>query len=309
MNDYISFQNMQYCDYFQLQPAGVKGPQNPLVAMERRYLLNKLFSVYKFTLPKSWPLAYFRYWLFLYGSIGVFYTHDSGWIMSDYGVSKMGMYYLPAVITSFSPWLNRQLDGLIGVNASIIHIMDDRQGLDDLITEYAVQLAEIDKQIKINLMTCGTGYVYWTDSKKEGDDIKAAWTRQSMGEPLVICGARNKSAVDKKPGIQQFNPDVSKNYITDKLLSSRRTLVNNFLTEVGIRNTNYEKKERLTNMEIQENNDETSALSDIILETLRDDFDKLNAISDLDLAVELRRERSGNDNIMGNVSMGQYNTK
>ena len=113
MNDYISFQNMQYCDYFQLQQAGVKGPQNPLVAMERRYLLNKLFSVYKFTLPKSWPLAYFRYWLFLYGSIGVFYTHDSGWIMSDYGVSKMGMYYLPAVITSFSPWLNRQLEGLV----------------------------------------------------------------------------------------------------------------------------------------------------------------------------------------------------
>lgn len=307
-NEFISFRNLQYCDYYQLQPSDVKGPLNPLAAMERRYLLNKLFSVYKFTLPKHWSKAYFRYWLFLYGSIAIFYDRSAGWVMSDYGVSKQKMYYLPAVIESFNPWLGKELHGLVGVNSGIIHIMDDRRGLDDLVNEYAIKLAQIDKQINVNLMTCGTGYVYYAGSKKEGDALKMAWAKQSTGEPLVVCGGlggkEKKKTMPDGNFLQQFNPDVAKNYIVDKLLLSRRTIMNNYLTEIGIANTNYDKKERLTNVEISENNEETMSLADIILETLNEDFEEINRISGLGLKVELRRKRRDNNaQLMGDVSV------
>jgi hypothetical protein len=59
----------------------------------------------------------------------------------------------------------------------------------------------------------------------------------------------------------------------------KRAIVNEFLTEVGIKNANYEKKERLNSQEVGENDDETRAMVEIILENVRKGFDEVKRVS------------------------------
>lgn len=303
--EYYSFGTLDAMNYFNMQPSSVKGSANITVDYEKRYLAQKLFSVYEFTIPDNWSLAYLRYMLFYWGSVAVIYTDRDGWIMSEYGITKISRYYIPAEIEVYDKWLSKTLRGVLGVNAEIVYILDDRYGMDDLITRYATQLAEIDKQISVNLMTCGTGYVFWAADKKSADTVKEMWARSSTGEPLVIGGTGNLN--DRGQGIEMLNPDVSKNYIVNDLLVSRRTIINNYLTEIGINNNNFEKRERVTNEEIRQNNEEIKSLSDIIYDNIKKCFDNVNKISGLGLKVIKRKgDCNATSNTVGNATMG-YN--
>ena len=77
--------------------------------------------------------------------------------------------------------------------------------------------------------------------------------------------------------------------------------MNAFLTEIGIRNSNYDKKERLTTSEIGENNDETRSIVEIIYNNISDCFERCNQISGLNLSVKLNYDYTsdtiGSDNI------------
>lgn len=271
-------------DYFNMQPSTVKGDANDAVAFNRRYLFNKIFSVYKFKLPKEWAINFFRFWLFEFGSLGVIYTKEFGWIMNPYSVKKLDLYHQPAVIEVTNHALKTTKTGVIGVNAGIIRLMDDYFGLYDIVNKYAVELAQIDKAANINLMNCNVSLLFEADSKKQAEEIKEAYAKATEGNPLVVV---NKDVLGGESIKPMFNGAAGQ-YIVDKLLTARRTIVNNFLTEIGIRNANYDKKERLNSMEVSENNDETRALVSVIFENLKDSFERINAISGLGLEVELR---------------------
>lgn len=280
----IGWLEQSMSDYFNMQPSAVKGEANDAVAFNRRYLFNKIFSVFKFKLPKEWAINFFRFWLFEFGSLGVIYTKEFGWIMNPYSVKKLDLYHQPAVIEVTNHALKTSKTGVIGVNAGIIRLMDDYFGVYDLVNKYAVELAQIDKAANINLMNCNVSLLFEADSKKQAEEIKEAYAKATEGDPLVVV---NKDVLGGESIKPMFNGAGSQ-YIVDKLLSARRTIVNNFLTEIGIRNANYDKKERLNSMEVSENNDETRALVSVIFDSLKDSFERINAISGLGLEVELR---------------------
>lgn len=280
----IGWLEQSMSDYFNMQPSAVKGEANDAVAFNRRYLFNKIFSVFKFKLPKEWAINFFRFWLFEFGSLGVIYTKEFGWIMNPYSVKKLDLYHQPAVIEVTNHALKTSKTGVIGVNAGIIRLMDDYFGVYDLVNKYAVELAQIDKAANINLMNCNVSLLFEADSKKQAEEIKEAYAKATEGNPLVVV---NKDVLGGESIKPMFNGAGSQ-YIVDKLLSARRTIVNNFLTEIGIRNANYDKKERLNSMEVSENNDETRALVSVIFDSLKDSFERINAISGLGLEVELR---------------------
>lgn len=284
MNTPISWLDQSMSEYFNKQPSAVKGEANDAVAFNKRYLYTKLYSVFKFTLPKEWALNFFRFWLFQYGSIGVVYTKEFGWICSPYSITKLNLYYQPAVIEITNQALKETKTGVVGVNAGIIKLMDDFFGLDDIVTKYAVQLAQIDRSVNVNLMNCNVVAFFEADNKKQAEEIKEAYGRATEGNPFVVV---NKDVMGGKDITTMF-PGASNNYIVDKLLEARRNIVNQFLTEIGIRNANYSKKERLNSQEVSENNDETRAIVSVIEDNLKECFNTINEFSDLGLAVELR---------------------
>lgn len=284
MDSPIMFKQQELMNYFNLQPSEVKGRYNTATEFHKRYLYSKVYSTLKFTLPDDWDMNFFRFWLFQYGSIAVIYTKEFGWIAQPYSVDELDIYYNPRKITVYNEFLKKPKTGIIGINAEIIHIMDDYFGLDDIVTKYAEMLAQIDRSINVNLMNCNVTALFEADSKKQADEVKEAYGLATTGKPLVVI---NKDVMNGKQ-INTLLPNVGNNYIVDKLITARRSIINSFLTEIGIRNANYEKKERLNSAEVEENNDETKAIITIIYENVKKCMDRINTFSDLNLNVELR---------------------
>ena len=284
MNVPIMYQQQELINYFNLQPSEVKGRCNTATELHKRYLYTKVYSTLKFTLPESWDINFFRFWLFRYGSIGVIYTREFGWVAQPYSVDELQLYYNPRKITVYNQFIKKPKTGIIGINAGIIRIMDDYYGLDDIVTKYAEMLAQIDRSINVNLMNCNVTALFEADSKKQADEVKEAYGEATTGKPLVVV---NKDVMGGKQ-ITTLLPNIGNNYIVDKLLTARRCIINAFLTEIGIRNANYEKKERLNSAEVGENNDETKAIISIIYDNIKKCMETINAFSDLKLDVQLR---------------------
>lgn len=279
MNEPYTFQMQNYTDFFNLQPSQVKGRANTAVEYHKRYLYNKIYSLFDFTIPTEWDLNWFRFWLFRYGSIAVLYTKEFGWVAQPYGVTELNVYYNPKKILVNNQFISNKT-GIVDVNCGIVHLFDDFFGIDDLVTKYAEMLAQIDKDININLMNANVSLVYEAESKKEADAIKEAYGTATTGMPLVTI---NRDLMNSKKLTSLI--DVGANYIVDKLLNARRTIINAFLTEVGINNANAEKKERLITSEVNANNDETESIVSVMYGNIKTSMEKINTISDLKLDV------------------------
>lgn len=280
----IMYQQQELINYFNLQPSEVKGVYNEATQYYKRYLYSKVYSTLQLTIPDSWDLNYFRFWLFHYGSISVIYTREYGWVAQPYSITELNLYYNPRKITVYNQFIKKPKTGIIGINAGIIKVMDDYYGLDDIVTRYAVQIAQIDKAINVNLMNCNVTAMFEADTKKQADEIKEAYTQATQGKPLVVL---NKEVMNGK-SITTLLPSAGSNYIVDKLLQARRSIMNAFLTEIGIRNANYEKRERLNSQEVEENNDETRAIISIIFDNIKECMERINKFSGLGLDVEMR---------------------
>lgn len=282
----IGYGMQNYLNYFNMQPADVKGSANISVDYYKRELYNMIYSVFEFDLPKSWALNFFRFFLFHCGSIGVIYTKEYGWVAQPYSFTELDLYYNPKMIMVNNQFFNDTKYGLIGVNAEIIKIFDDYFGLEALVTRYAEMLAQCDKSININLMNANVALVAEVENKKQADSVKEAYGRATAGEPLVTI---NKEVLNGN-SLNTMIANVKNTFIANDIQILKRSIVNEFLTKVGIRNSNYEKKERLTSAEVEENNDETRALVSIIYDNIKEGMKKASAISGLNLDVSLRYE-------------------
>lgn len=284
MSNPITYVNQSYIDYWNMQPSQVKARANTGTSYHKRFLYQKVYSTLRFKLPENWDLNYFRFWLFNYGSISVIYTREFGWICQPYSVTDLNLYYQPKQILVYNQHIKSPKTGVIGINAGIIKILDDYYGLDDIVTRYAEQLAQIDRSINVNLMNCNVTAMFEAETKKQADEVKEAYGKATTGEPLVVIS----KDVMKGKNITTLIPNVGNNYIVDKLLNARRTIINAFLTEIGIKNANYDKKERLNSQEVEQNTDETSAIISVIFDNIKDCMGKINKISNLNLDVEKR---------------------
>lgn len=299
MNNYpIGFGAQQYMDYFNLQPSVVKGTANTQTEVEKRYLYTKLASVFDFKLPVHWAKNWFRFWVFRCGSIAVLYTKKFGWVCQPWGFSKLDLQYQPSVIQVYNAHFNDVKTGVIGVNAEIIKCMDDYFGLDDLVTKYAVMLSDINKDFNINLMNSNLSLVYMAENKKDADAIKEAYGDATTGKPMVTV---QKRLLENKP-LEPLIGNVKQTYIGNELLVARRTVMNMFLTEIGILNTNMEKRAQMSDDEVQAGQEETQAVCSVMLENLRESIARVNRLSGLGISVKLRYGRElYEDNTLGYV--------
>lgn len=292
MNNYISFSEEMCRDYFNVQPSMVKGKANKGTAYYKRVLYTKLYSCFEFKIPTQWKLNFFRLLLFHYGSGAVIYTNEYGWVFQPYGIAEIDLYYNPRLITVYNQFFDDVKYGLIGVNAGLVHCFDDYFGFDDIVTRYAVMLAECDSSINVNLMNTKVAYAFLCRDKKEGDTIGELFDQVSSGKPYVIFN--NRSALKDTPP-ETFLPEVKKNFIASDVATLKRSIINMFLTEIGIANANTEKKERLISDEVNANNNETEAIISVVYNNIKKDFEIINKISGLDLDVKLHYESEVNN--------------
>ena len=94
-----------------------------------------------------------------------------------------------------------------------------------------------------------------------------------------------------------FNDNLGQNYIVDDLLIDLRKFENEFCTDLGIPNSNTEKRERMITDEVNSNNTETALRAELWLERLKECVTRVNGMFGTNITVEWRHDPNERDAI------------
>lgn len=288
-----SYRDIELSDYFGLQPTVVRGSANVTSTYYGRILLNIIFSLFDIKTPEEGlilkiPKNYLRFWLYIYGSFCILYTKKFGWVIAPYTVSEFDFYYQPKQIVVSNRFFDEVKVGLVGINSEIVKLFDDYRGVCSIIDNYASMLAACDKAINLNLMQIGLGKLLGVPGKKQAEEIKTAYAKLTEGLPIATLSEE----IFSNGVLTDLVADLSAPFLGDKVHELKRSIMNDFLTTIGINNANINKRERLNTDEVNANNDEVETIKSVMLENLRDSFEAVNKLTGLEFSVEERFDSS-----------------
>lgn len=286
-----------YYDYINARsakesPSTVHCKNTALVQFFTKYLLQKVISVYDFTLPDDWAKNYFTYVLFCRGYIGVLNTDKFGIICQQCGLEGYDVYYQPKRITVSNPLLRGILNPVIGKQCTVIKLQPDYSGAMDIIAYYADMLALTSESIGINLLNSHLSYAFAAGSKNAAESFKKIYDQVASGEPAVFFD-KSLLTEDGRKTYDYFVQDLKSNYLASAMLADLQTIEDQFYTEIGIKNANTQKRERLITSEVQANNQATQSLSDVWLDNLQKGIDDTNKMFGTDIKVVKRYITTG----------------
>lgn len=235
-------------NFFARRPKDVDGVANTSALYYRQWLLKKIFARFEFEIPKEWELDYFLDVLFREGHISITDT-AMGVVALRSGLTGIGIYNQPTRAIFANPVLGN-FERTIDVDCAVIKLQYDYQGVGWMIDRYSTLLAMCDTGIAVNLMNTKAAYVFGATSKAQAESYKKMYDDITQGKPAVFV---NGDSINKE---NMFTMPAKENFISDDIQLLKRKIVNEFLTDIGINNTNLDKRERLTDDEVNANNEE-----------------------------------------------------
>ena len=263
----------------------VKNPR--LARYFRKYLLQKAFSVFKWTLPEEWDRDYFLYTLYCRGFIAILNTARYGTICQECSPGGYNLYYRPSYVIVTNPLIRETLTLNIDRDCVLLKLQPDYSSIMDIVGYYADQLALASEAMGVNLVNTKSGVVFGADGKAQAETFKKMFDNLSEGDPAVVIGKKLLND-DGSPNWFPFVQNVKESYVTSDILSDMRKIEAMFDTEIGIPNANTDKRERLISDEVNANNVETATRCELWLETIRKGLKKANEMFNLQLAVDWR---------------------
>lgn len=281
----------------------VKGLNNATALYYRKYLLQKLLSCFKWTIPELWSRDYFLYVLFGWGYIGIIDSGADKWgvVPQRCGIYGYNLFYMPTKIRVHNPLLPGLSEFTINEDCAVLKVNPNYTGVMDIIDYYAVKLAMLSADIESNLFNSKLSYLFTVADQNAAATVKKLYDQIAQGTPAVVVDKKILTE-EGKASWQVFQQNLKQNYIVNDLLEDMRKVENDFCTKVGIPTTNTEKRERMSESEVTRNDVETEALIDTWLTRLSDDVDNANRIfPGLNLKVERRWNSESNSYNSGAV--------
>lgn len=235
-------------NFFAKKPKDVDGVANTSSAYYRQWLLKKILARFEFSIPSEWDLDYFLDVLFMEGHISITDT-TMGVVALRSGLTGIGIYNQPTTAIFANPVLGN-FQRTIDVDCAVIKLQYDYQGVGWMINRYSTLLAMCDSSIAVNLMNTKAAYVFGATSKAQSESYKKMYDDITQGKPAVFV---NGDSINKE---NMFTMPAKENFIADDVQLLKRKIINEFLTDIGINNTNLDKRERLTDDEVNANNEE-----------------------------------------------------
>lgn len=284
------------------EPSHIHVKNTELANYYKRYLFKRAISVFDFDIPETWDKTYFTYTLFGYGHLAVINTDKYGVIPQQCQLMGYNVFYQPTNVTISNPLLRGILNPKIGTQCELVKLQPDYRGILDIVDIYGDMLALSLETAGINLNNSKTPVIFMVQDKAAAESYKKMYDQITGGEPAVFI---NKNLLNDsgEPNYQLFLSNIGDNYIVSDILQDMRTIMAMYDTEIGIKNTNFEKKERLVTDEANANNEETQSLSDLWLETMKECMTKVNAMFNLQLSVKKHfkeQEEPKNDTDLSN---------
>lgn len=271
-------------------PSTVHVRNTNLQAYLRKYLLERLMSIFKYTLPSNWSKNYFLYTLYPIGWLSVINTDKFGRIPQLCGLMGINVFYEPRQAIIVNPLLAGIKEPIIGKECEIIKLQPNYSSVMDIVNYYADKLAIAWEAADMNLINSKLAYVFFAKNKAVAETFKKLYDWVAEGNPAAVI---DKQLADKdgKPTWNFLSQDLKNNYITSDILSDINKIMKMFDTEIGIPNANTEKKERLIVPEVKANKQEVFSKSALWFETVSECFEKVRKMfhySPEELKVEWR---------------------
>lgn len=253
-----------------ISPSTMHIAETGVAAYFRKYLLQRLMSVFKVSAPEDWPINYWLYSIFGSGYCSVIATKEYGIIPQWCTLAGYDVFYRPRRVLISNPRLydGLTLDLVISEECGLVYCQPDYSGMMDIVSYYANLMALATETVTINLLNSRLSYVFGASTKQASESLKKLYDRVASGEPASVYDKSLQNEDGALP-IQIFTQDLGSNYITPKVLESLRTIQQMFDTEVGIPNANFTKRERQVTDEVNANNVETQTRMAMILDTLK----------------------------------------
>ena len=258
----------------------------------KKYLLEKVMSVFEFELPEMWDKNYFLYSLFLNGYLAIVNTDKFGVICQHCGLRGYNIYYNPTHAIIVNPLLTGILEPKIGTQCSLIRLQPNYSGVSDIVNYYADNMAMTAETCEMNIMNSKLSFLFAVRGKSQAESMKKILDQVMRGELGVFYDEKLKMGNDNIP-LDFFNNDLKKNFIAPELQDTLRRWEEMFCNEVGIPNIRSDKKERMIVDEVNSNNIECFTKAELWLETLKEGVEQTNKMFNLDLRVKLRHNEGG----------------
>lgn len=260
-----------YNEFFATRPRDVDGLLNSSAMYYRQRLLQMILARFEFTnIPDKWDKNYMLLTLFLEGHICVTDT-EAGILPLACGLTGIGIFNQPTEALIANPVLGN-FSRVIGEDCEIIRIKYDYMGVNRLLDRYSVLLAMCDSSISVNLMNTKVAWIFGASSKAQANTIKKLYDEISMGNPAVFTSEQNSALIKEN----LYSMPVKQQFIADDVQLLKRKIINEFLTEIGINNTNLEKRERLTDDEVNANNEEVLANIKHWYDNIKEGIERVN---------------------------------
>lgn len=269
----------------------------------KKYLLEKVMSVFEFELPEMWDKNYFLYSLFLNGYLAVVNTDKFGVICQHCGLRGYNIYYNPTHAIIVNPLLTGILEPKIDTQCSLIRLQPDYSGVSDIVNYYADNMAMTAESCEMNIVNSKLSFLFAVRGKSQAESMKKILDEVMRGELGVFYDEKLKIGDGNIP-LDFFNNDLKKNFIAPELQDTLRRWEEMFCNEVGIPNTRSDKKERMIVDEVNSNNIECFTKVELWLETLEEGVEKTNRMFNLNLNVKLRHNEGGENNARGTLLAG-----
>lgn len=267
-------------EFFARRPSDVDGVMNTSAYYYRLYLLKKLFGRFGFSgIPEGWDVDYMLETLFLNGFFTVTDT-AAGVLPLQCGLSGINVFGKPTTAVIANPVLGN-FERTIDVDCVICQLQPNYEGVYPLINRYSILLAMCDSSIAVNLMNTKAAWIFGASSKAQAETFKQLYDKISCGEPAVFM----KDGINEE---QFFTMPAKQNFIADNVQLLKRKIINEFLTEIGINNSNLDKRERLTDDEVNANDQEVIANIQCWIDNISIGIAKINQMFDLNLGFVVR---------------------
>ena len=267
-------------EFFARKPSDVDGVLNTTTLYYRSYLLKKLFGRFTFSgIPEGWDEDYILEALFLNGYFTICDT-EAGILPLKCGLTGINVFEKPTTVIVANPVLGN-FERTIDVNCVVIQLQPNYEGVFNMINRYSTLLAMCDSSIAVNLMNTKAAHVFGATNKAQAETFKKMYDEISCGKPAVFM----------KDGLNEenfFTMPVKQYFIANDVQLLKRKIVTEFLTEIGINNTNTDKRERLTDDEVNANNLEVSANIQCWIDNVGWGIDKANRMFGLNLKFIVR---------------------
>lgn len=269
--------------FFARKPKDVDGIANTSAMFYRQKLFRLIIQRFKFdNIPDTWELDYFLEHLFIDGSICITDT-TAGILALQCGLTGIGIYSQPTEVIIANPVLG-SMRRIIGEDCEIIKLQYDYKGISWILDRYSALLAMCDSGIAVNLMNTKLTYLFGATSKTQAETYKAVYDDITMGKPA--CFVNDQVLANIKENM--FVMPAKQNFIADDIQLLKRKILNEFLTDIGINNTNLDKRERLTDDEVNANNDEVLANISHWYDNISEGIKRVNAHYDMNLSISIR---------------------